>query len=226
LLIYLCAHGSKHCWERLSWICDIAELMREERAIDWALVMRKARAMGAERMVHLGMYLAMQLLEVPQPKGVLDTIGADETVRELARAVYERLLRETDSEPEFAQIWRFNLTARERRRDRLRCRLKFISGSLSLHERDFNVVHLPSRLSFLHHGVKLLRLAIKYGTNPSKLGRVICNLMGAGPVGRTTDSRKNEQASFRFTDRVSYSDCRPGNELVVPADGGRAASGV
>ena len=28
LLLVRCAHGSKHLWERLGWICDVAELIR------------------------------------------------------------------------------------------------------------------------------------------------------------------------------------------------------
>jgi hypothetical protein len=28
LMIILCVHGTKHVWGRLSWVCDIAELIR------------------------------------------------------------------------------------------------------------------------------------------------------------------------------------------------------
>ncbi|HEY6086011.1 MAG TPA: nucleotidyltransferase family protein, partial [Nitrospira sp.] len=34
LLIVLCVHGSKHAWERLKWVVDVAELLRAQR-LDW-----------------------------------------------------------------------------------------------------------------------------------------------------------------------------------------------
>jgi hypothetical protein len=35
LLLVLCAHGMKHCWSQLRWICDIAMLIVKYRAADW-----------------------------------------------------------------------------------------------------------------------------------------------------------------------------------------------
>jgi hypothetical protein len=31
-LLILCAHGAKHLWERLGWICDVAELVHNHKA--------------------------------------------------------------------------------------------------------------------------------------------------------------------------------------------------
>jgi len=42
LLLALCLHGAKHCWERLIWICDLAELIRVHKGIDWELVFEQA----------------------------------------------------------------------------------------------------------------------------------------------------------------------------------------
>jgi hypothetical protein len=41
-LVILCVHGTKHVWERLGWICDVAELIRAHPAMDWQRVMALA----------------------------------------------------------------------------------------------------------------------------------------------------------------------------------------
>ncbi len=43
LLLLLCVHGAKDLWERLEWICGIAELIRAKRDVDWDAVTRYAR---------------------------------------------------------------------------------------------------------------------------------------------------------------------------------------
>lgn len=67
-LLFLCAHGSKHFWERLSWICDVAKVI-ENTAPDWDLAVKLAGRTGAGRMLLIGAYLARELLgtQLPEP---------------------------------------------------------------------------------------------------------------------------------------------------------------
>ena len=44
--LLLCVHGSKHIWERLGWIADIAALTKTSRPVDWTLVLERARRFG------------------------------------------------------------------------------------------------------------------------------------------------------------------------------------
>jgi len=47
LLLILCIHGSKHLWERLIWICDVAELVRAHGpTMDWCRVMEEAHRLS------------------------------------------------------------------------------------------------------------------------------------------------------------------------------------
>src|SRR5207244_11975507 len=48
LLLVLCAHGAKHCWERLGWICDVAELLRGTPALDLSGMLAQARSLRSE----------------------------------------------------------------------------------------------------------------------------------------------------------------------------------
>ena len=78
LLLMLCAHGAKHSWAELSAVCDIARLLvvAEDR-IDWPAVLDEARAMGAIRILLLGLSLAADLLDAPLPTEVLAQARAD-----------------------------------------------------------------------------------------------------------------------------------------------------
>src|SRR5438105_3870171 len=51
LLVALCVHGTKHFWERLAWVCDVAELLNSNPGLDWQLALGLARASHVERML-------------------------------------------------------------------------------------------------------------------------------------------------------------------------------
>ncbi len=99
-LLILCTHGSKHLWERLGWICDVAELIRARREdMGWERVMAQAGELGGERMLLLGLFLANDLLGAALPDGVLGRIHADPAVKALAGRITEQLFREEDGPP-------------------------------------------------------------------------------------------------------------------------------
>ena len=58
LLLVLCVHGSKHRWERLAWICDVAELVNRHPRLDWDRVLESAAALRIRRLLDLGLRLA------------------------------------------------------------------------------------------------------------------------------------------------------------------------
>src|SRR5581483_413364 len=66
LLLFLCAHASKHAFERLSWICDLARCLRVLE-LDWPAVLAEAAASGTERQLLTGMKIAANLLGAPMP---------------------------------------------------------------------------------------------------------------------------------------------------------------
>jgi hypothetical protein len=58
LLLILCVHGSMHLWERLQWVCDVAELIHVRGQMDWGRLMERATALGCRRALLLGLSLA------------------------------------------------------------------------------------------------------------------------------------------------------------------------
>jgi len=70
LLLILAVHGSKHLWERLLWICDIAQVIEHTPDFDWDALLRDASACGVERMTALGLSLARDVMGAPLPRDV------------------------------------------------------------------------------------------------------------------------------------------------------------
>lgn len=87
--LLLSVHGSKHVWERLGWIADIAALA--SRPVDWGLVLKRARGWGIQRMVLLGAGLAAQLFNARFPKEVVDCLKRDVIARRLMDGICRRL---------------------------------------------------------------------------------------------------------------------------------------
>ncbi len=92
LLIVLCVHGSKHAWEHLKWVCDVAELVRAYPELDWNQIFVHAANWRCRRMLYLGLAVAHLLLDAPLPAAVLERLEADGEVMALARRMPAGLL--------------------------------------------------------------------------------------------------------------------------------------
>src|SRR2546423_1140308 len=120
LLLALCVHGTKHLWERLAWVCDVAELVNSHAQLDWSFVFRLAADAHVERMLRLGLRRGSELLDARLPESVGRQICADEAVARLASKVVVRLFDGTEYEPAgLVQSISFNLRARRRLREKL-----------------------------------------------------------------------------------------------------------
>jgi len=92
LLIVLCVHGSKHVWEELKWVCDVAELLRSHRHLDWERIYLNASAWRCRRLVSMGLSLAHRLLDAPLPGAVLARFSDDLDVQLLSHRMPPTLL--------------------------------------------------------------------------------------------------------------------------------------
>ena len=162
LLLFLCAHGANHCWERLAWICDIAELLRSYPTLDWPKVMGRARAAGGERMLLLGLRLAHDLLGAQLPPAIADRLRCDQIVSLLMAQVVERLQALEEQPPGLFEAALFHLRARERWRERLQycARVATITSA-----EDWALVPLPAPFAFVYSLLRPFRLAGTYGSS-------------------------------------------------------------
>lgn len=164
LILVLCVHGTKHFWERLQWVCDVAWTLESySEELDWDLLFREAAARGGRRMLLLGLYLAHDLLGAPPPRAELASLRRDPEVETLASEVYGWMFDDApDSRSllEDSAFFPFHYRVRERLRDRLR----YVSRTVfTPNYADWRDLPLPRPLFFVYYALKPLRLAKKYG---------------------------------------------------------------
>ncbi|HYJ84900.1 MAG TPA: nucleotidyltransferase family protein [Pyrinomonadaceae bacterium] len=164
LLLILCVHGAKDMWERLEWICGIAELVRKHDDLDWDSVRSAAQETGAERRLHLGCYLARELFEAKLPESIARRIDSDRMIPKLAAEVRENIVKGTSLG--VRQRILFHLRTKDGDLDRVRycARLLFTSTPV-----DWQILPLPPSLSFLYPLLRPFRLAKKYAVDQSKI---------------------------------------------------------
>ena len=160
LLLILCVHGSRHLWNRLAWISDIASLIELRKDINWQRVISDAAALGSERMLLLGLFLAGKLLAAPIPEEVWKTVQADPAVQSLADLVERRLFLEPDASPGVFEKGLLHLRMKERKRDRVKSCVRLVATSTVY---DWMFLPLPDWLFFLYYPLRPFRLAGKYG---------------------------------------------------------------
>lgn len=148
LLLSLCVHGSKHLWERLAWICDVAEIVKLRTDLNWSLLLERGASAGNNRMLFLGLYLANSLLDAPLPGHVKSKLEAERILASLANEVSGRLFSGSEATPvTISQSIRFNWALRAGWRSRLRyCRLL-----LQPTDADIETLRLPRPLNFVYY---------------------------------------------------------------------------
>jgi hypothetical protein len=167
-LLILCAHGAKHLWERLGWICDVAELIRVHQNMRWEWMMAQAGALGGERMLLLGLFLASDLLGAALPNRILQRVHADPMVKVLAERITEQLFGEASGLGglfEQAYFHPLHIKMRERLPDKIRyC----VRAATTQTVEDWDLLPLPNFLFPLYYVLRPIRLTGKYGLRTLK----------------------------------------------------------
>ncbi|HKU78077.1 MAG TPA: nucleotidyltransferase family protein [Pyrinomonadaceae bacterium] len=154
LLFSLCVHGSRHLWERLGWICDIAELLARH-SFDWPALLKRAAQADTDRMFLLGLYLAERLLEAPLPAEVKARCEADPRLASLAENVVEHLFNGATHVPATSrEIFKYNIGVRKT----LGARARYILYMLRPTDGDLGAHSLPESLSFAYYLARPFRI--------------------------------------------------------------------
>ncbi len=160
LLFSLCVHGSRHLWERLGWICDVAELLRRHE-LNWPALLRRAFETDSERMFLLGLHLAQKLLHAELPVEVQQRCTADARLESLAANIVEHLFNGPTHVPATStEIFKYNIGVRKS----LAARARYFLHMLRPTDSDFGARSLPARLSFAYYLVRPFRLLFKTKT--------------------------------------------------------------
>jgi hypothetical protein len=160
LLVYLCIHGTMHCWTKLRWLCDVAMLLTGDRAMNWEQVQQLAIDSRARHAVHLGFHLAHTLLKAPLPASILAAVRED---RRAARAATDvaRYLTSEMPRPQPSGVARavFNARLAESKWQGARHVAALLKAPT---DADAERLRLPRRLFFLYYPYRAARLAAKY----------------------------------------------------------------
>ncbi|PYS74610.1 MAG: hypothetical protein DMF69_01335 [Acidobacteria bacterium] len=116
LLIFLCVHGSKHFWKRLSWICDVAKLIQAQ-PMDWDFVIKLSEKFGCRRRLQLGLMLAHEFLHLDFPAELQFQFQNEKELESLVSHLKTQIFID-DLSRESNQV-AINLKMRERWRDKV-----------------------------------------------------------------------------------------------------------
>ena len=159
LMLALCIHGSKHLWERLAWICDIAGLVRANPDLNWAELSQRARATGSERMLFLGLRLASELLQAQLPSEIETALNHDASIETLAKEVVGDLFTPSPQPSGITGYFLFQMKARRRLRDKI----SYLRFTFTPNEEDLVRLKLPASLNFIYYLVRPVRLVVTGG---------------------------------------------------------------
>lgn len=158
LLLYLCTHGALHIWSRLQWLCDIAELLKQDRVIDLDQLGTRARRLGVQRMLAQGLSVAHRVLDASPPPALLESVTPDpRTLKALTDLALHTLLQDSHYPARAASVsLKFRRLAYALRlRSEPGYKGRELYGYL-VNPEDWQSIHLPDRLFHLYFGLRPL----------------------------------------------------------------------
>ncbi|MEL7354852.1 MAG: nucleotidyltransferase family protein [Cyanobacteria bacterium J06560_5] len=172
LLLYLCIHGSKDLWRKLSWVCDIATLIHIQPQLNWEKVIARSQSLECEQMLWLGISLAVDLLKVSLPKVAIERMETKFRLQKISHQIQTQLT--SGIEPtaiKYTNLQRvfFHGQLVENKADRFRHYLKFLSTLVfrpftpNIYDKEF--ISLPHKFYFLYYLIRPLRLVAEFLTS-------------------------------------------------------------
>ena len=158
MVLYLCFHGSKHCWQSLKWVCDLAEFIGSHPDLDWQQIEQQAQQLKLTTMLHLGLLLAQDFYQAPIPdslvKAMQENTRANDLFEQVRRIIFERSFTQLE---DYGFI--FKIT------DSWQGKLQFLKDLLfTPTKKEWDTVQLPKSLFFLYYLIRPYRLMKEYLT--------------------------------------------------------------
>ena len=155
-LLYLCVHGTKHCWIRLRWLCDVAFYLRSEQGLDWKQCASLAEATNCGLVLKHSLLLARSVLRFELPAEI-GSFAEDKDAQALMDKACSFMFRETARLNE-REIMRYHLAFAKGWRDSVR----FLRHRIFVPaEPDWNAVRLPQPLHPLYCFVRPVRILLE-----------------------------------------------------------------
>jgi Uncharacterised nucleotidyltransferase len=114
----LCVHGSRHIWQRLAWLCDIATLVHNNPNLNWEKVIQRANFWGCKRRLCLGILMVHRLFEVTLSEQIWHSISEDASINNLVPQIYDEIFGEVKTSDKFMGTTLYHIQTRERLQDK------------------------------------------------------------------------------------------------------------
>ncbi len=213
LLPIFAVYASENFWEELSWLLDIAALAHSAQPVDWEKATERARELGAERILHLALYLTNDLLGTALPEEILRRAREDRVVRRLATTARERMLSTNLLAPGLAEKFLFRLQVSQNVLAGLRYCLRLATSPT---EEDWSQVRWGGRVGHLLAAAgRPFRLFGKYGLARARVPAT--DLARYVPTPTWVIERMLELAEVVPADVVYDPGCGDGRVVVLAA---------
>ena len=171
-LLLLCGHGTKDCWDKLSRICDIAELIRTYPQLNWQFIIEQAQKKGGMRTVLSGVLLAHNLLEAPLPDLVLEKIELDIEIKKIVAQIQNWLFLDSQERSQQIKLFSFHLWTKERLKDKIWYALSiFLTPTTS----DWSLLPRSNFPAIFYYLIRPIRMLVKYSLKPKSIDTKVGN---------------------------------------------------
>ena len=157
LILYLCMHGGKHSWGRLSWLSDLRHALHAFPDVDWELVNDLAIENGALRMVAVGIALMNGLFNArTTTTAAIDRLAQDRSTQQIVSHLTSRWV-DAQEHDEMLDM-RVQMQLRDRWRDRASYTWHVL---VRPHPADIELLHLPRQLHGAYYILRPIRLVVR-----------------------------------------------------------------
>ncbi|HUC84226.1 MAG TPA: nucleotidyltransferase family protein [Candidatus Acidoferrales bacterium] len=161
-LLYLCAHGAKHQWNRLCWLVDVAEVLRTRSEWDWEALLAQAERSGCLRTLFIGLHLAKTLLTASVPDSVWAAIQRDKVAVSMAGTLEKQMFAARSDSYHVPVGWSrdwFHIRTKERWHEKLVYLGYLASWIFQPSDADRKWIRLPCLLRWLYVFLRPVRVA-------------------------------------------------------------------
>jgi putative nucleotidyltransferase-like protein len=158
LVLYLSMHGAKHLWHRLEWIVSLAEFISGASAIDWTVVLSRAKEAHATRMLALALCLVEAFSDVNLEARILRSVDPQAVMKRMSTQIKDQIFAGSHT-IESTETNLNNFKVMDRKRDALVSALRALFIPTLP---DWQALDLPAPLHPLYYALRPLRLSKSY----------------------------------------------------------------
>ncbi|MFT6136958.1 MAG: hypothetical protein ACJARP_000509 [Vicingaceae bacterium] len=165
LLLYLCAHGSKHQWSLLYWLLEVATLTQKVK-YDWEKILKESQELGVYRALVQGLILIELLFNLPAHKVIKEHYQENEIIQKLVELSREIIMEEVSfsqktSVSNYLKILKYKL--------KISSNIQYKLAYFKLNSiNDFKLVKLPDSLFFGYFWLRPVFWFWRYIIHPKK----------------------------------------------------------